>query len=152
MKNFLVPNQYISILLEYFRHFSHFSQIKITQGTNYFKVFFIYLATTQKYKNVKDFIQFFKKEKKGGQDMIKILDELRSEGRMEGELKGQINIIENMLHSDLDWKSIYKITGIDNNKFEDMKIKLQQLQIAPVIADKSLSDRGATQKSCTLLI
>ena len=30
--------------------------------------------------------------------------------------------------------------GIDNNKFEDMKIKLQQLQIAPVIADKSLSD------------
>jgi len=45
-----------------------------------------------------------------------------------------------MLNSHLDWQSIHKITGIDNNHYDDMKTKLQQLQIAPVIADKSLSN------------
>jgi len=140
----------------------YFNQVKETIGINYTKVFFIYMATTQQHEDVKHFLNVMRKEEqqKGGELMIRILDELRLEGRLEGrqegrlegrqegrlegrlegEIKGQIAIIENMLTAQLDWQSIQKLTGIDYQQFEDMKTKLQQFQINPVVADHAMSN------------
>ena len=143
----LIQAHFHGILKEVYQTLvEYLSQIKKTQGINYLKVFFIYLAATQPKNDVKGLIQFIKKDnkQKGGKQMIEILEELRDEGRYEGRIEGEfkktIDIIENMLNANFDWQSIQKITGVDNNQFEEIKTKLQQFQIAPFIAEQSLSD------------
>ncbi|KPA16853.1 hypothetical protein MHK_002930 [Candidatus Magnetomorum sp. HK-1] len=72
--------------------------------------------------------------------MIPILDELRLEGKLEGELEKQIEIIENMLNANADWKIIQQFTGVDIQQFEDIKLQLQAIKIPPIIADQAMSN------------
>jgi len=120
------------ILLDYF------SQLRPTQGINYTKVFFIYLAATQRPKAIKKFLELLRNQKQyeGDKDMITILDELR----LEGKLETQIEIIENMLNAHLNWDTIQQVTGVDIQQFEDIKLQLQAIKMPPEIADQAMSN------------
>jgi len=54
-----------------------------------------------------------------------------------------------MLNANFDRESIHNITGVDNRKFEEIKTKFQQIQIAPVIAAQSLSDNHMSYSKTT---
>ena len=131
-------------LIDYFSHLSY------DQGFNYSKVFFIYIATTQKSETFKEFVQMIRhnyREKQGGNNMIRALDELkmegriegRMEGRMEGELKSKIAIVENMRNNNYDWQSIYQVTGVDSTRLESMKAKLLEIQTLSLVAAEAMN-------------
>ena len=110
-----------------------FNSIPKTEGINYVKVFWIYIATTQK-NEANNFRQFVKNnpEKIGG-DIMTIFDEWRLEGRLEGEIK----LIENMIKAGFDWPLIQNATGISSKKYKEMKNKLQNLISGPMIAEQT---------------
>ncbi|MBF0452822.1 MAG: hypothetical protein HQK75_19115 [Candidatus Magnetomorum sp.] len=72
-----------------------------------------------------------------------IFDEWRLEGKIEGkiegEIKGKIEVIEKMINMGMDWQTIYQITGIDDQQFDEMKIKLHQLSILPNLAEHEMA-------------
>ena len=41
---------------------------------------------------------------------------LINEQKLEGKLKGKLDIIENMIDAGFDWQLIYQTTGIDSEK------------------------------------
>ena len=115
-------------------------------------VFLIYMATTQREMLMK-FLEYIKKypNYKGGKQVMTLIDEWilegelkgrsegRSEGISEGELKGKLDIIENMIDAGFDWQLIYQTTGIDSEKYEEMKTKLQHILSMPIIAEQAVS-------------
>ena len=130
--------------------FSHLSQ---HQGLNYSKVFFVDIATTQKYETFKEFVQMIRnnyREKQGGKHMIRALDELkmegRVEGRMEGELKSKIAIVENMRNNNYDWQSIYQVTGVDSAQLEEMKAELVKIQTISLVASDAMNKTTYSQQ------
>jgi addiction module HigA family antidote len=126
-----------------------FSLLSQDQGLNYSKIFFIYVATTQKYETFKEFVQMIRhnyKEKQGGKHMIRALDELRMEGRMEGELKSKIAIVESMRINNYDWQSIYQVTGIDSDRLEEMKAELLRIQTLSLVAADAMNQPKYSQQ------
>ena len=140
---FLIQCHFHGNMKEMFQTLNDLMQsIPKTHGINYVIVFLVYIATTQK-EDAKDFIQYMRqnpgnKEKKGGHVMT-VLDELRLEGELKGELKGEIKSIEGMLNAGINWQLIYKATGVDSNKFKEMKNKLQSYSLMPMLAEQSSS-------------
>jgi hypothetical protein len=126
-----------------------FSLLSQHPGLNYSKIFFIYVATTQTYETFKEFVQMIRhnyKEKQGGKHMIRALDELRMEGRMEGELKSKIAIVENMRNNNYDWQSIYQVTGIDSDRLEEMKAELLRIQTLSLVAADAMNQPISSQQ------
>jgi len=116
------------IILEYL------NEIPDNPGINHKKVFWYYIARTQhqKAKALKKYID--ENPTKVGGNMITIIDEWRQEG----EIKGEIKTIERMLNVGIEWQTIYKATGIDSKKFEEMKMKLQSYAPIPMLAEQTM--------------
>ena len=74
--------------------------------------------------------------------MIRALDELR----MEGELKSQIAIVENMRNNNYDWGSIYQVTGIDSDRLEEMKAELLRIQTLSLVAADAMNQTLSSQQ------
>jgi hypothetical protein len=143
----LIQAHFKGCLKEFFQPLiDAFDLLSQDQGLNYSKIFFIYVATTQKYETFKEFVQMIRhnyKEKQGGKHMIRALDELRMEGRiegrMEGELKSKIAIVESMRNNNYDWPSIYQVTGIDSDRLEEMKAELLRIQTLSLVAADAMN-------------
>jgi len=108
------------------------SQIPVSPGIDYQQVFFIYIAVTQKEEDVTDFIKIVNQQpdKKGGPMLTardKWLMEGKFEGKLEGKLEGEINIINNFINKGIEWAVISDATGINPQKYENMKLEYQQL-------------------------
>ncbi len=53
--------------------------------------------------------------------MISAAESCLMEGKKEGELKTQLEIIQNLLGEGIDWNVIFKATGIDQVGFQKLK-------------------------------
>ncbi len=125
------------------------AQVEQTGGIDYAKVFVLYLAATQERRTVQEFVETINRhaEKIGG-DMLTYADELLQEGEaaerqrdQEGEIKGKIETIEDLLNVGVDWSLITTATGMDPIRFEALKKQLAQL------AGESQALNGPSRKS-----
>jgi hypothetical protein len=100
------------------------SELPESGGIGYVRIFIRYIAATQERKTVEDFAGIMKKySERIGEDMITAAQEWFHEGLIE--------VIEKLLKEGVTWDIVYKATGFDENRFNEMKKKLQQ-QIKPV--------------------
>ncbi|MEI6260000.1 MAG: hypothetical protein WCR46_08850, partial [Deltaproteobacteria bacterium] len=51
-----------------------------------------------------------------------------NEGLDKGVVKGQIEVIEKLLKAGVPWDFIYKTTDFNENSFQELKKKLQQIK------------------------
>ncbi len=66
--------------------------------------------------------------------MLTYAEELKQEGRQEGEIKGKIETIENLLAVGAEWTLITQATGITPSQFQTLKQQLRQLALASAAA------------------
>lgn len=89
-----------------------------TGGVNYVAIFVLYLAATQEQRMVNKFAAQVRRCAPGtGGDVLTYAEELRQEDRREGEIKGRIETIENLLRVGHDWSLITRATGIAPEEF-----------------------------------
>ena len=77
--------------------------------------------------------------------MLTAREEWILEGKMEGEMKGQIFVINNLIQSGMDWNIIANATGVDQKGFEKMRLDYQHL------CSQSDDDQQSTQYAATSL-
>ena len=65
--------------------------------------------------------------------MMSYAEELFLEGEIKGEIKGQIEIIEKLVHAGVSWITIEQATGLDVQKFADLKHELGRLHASSLI-------------------
>ncbi|MCB0059936.1 MAG: hypothetical protein KDE45_23015 [Caldilineaceae bacterium] len=61
-----------------------------------------------------------------GGDMLTYAEELRQEGKIEGEIKGKVETIESLLAVGADWSLITRATGITPDEFETLKAEINR--------------------------
>ncbi len=99
---------------------------------DYVRIFISYAVITQKRETVVEFAKTMNKysETIGG-DMVSAAEEWL----MEGEMKKEIEIIENLVKAGADWNLIFKATGIDQLGFKKLKKKWGNICSASVQFD-----------------
>jgi len=115
------------------------AQLTRTGGVNYVAIFVLYLAATQEQRMVNEFAAQVRQYAPGtGGDVLTYAEELRQEGRREGEIKGRIETIENLLRVGHDWSLITRATGITPEEFQRLKARLNALVEPTPAKDASL--------------
>jgi hypothetical protein len=108
------------------------AQVAQGGGVNYLEVFVVYLAATQERQVVEAFVtQVGQYAVDIGGNMVTYAEELKQEGRQEGEVK----TIERLLAVGVEWTLITRATGITPSQFQTLKAQLQQLSL-PADADR----------------
>ncbi len=109
------------------------AQIAQTGGLNYIETFVVYLVATQERRVVQEFAETVRRYAVDiGGDMLTYAEELKQEGRQEGEVKGKVETIENLLAVGADWMLITKATGITSSQFQVLKEQMRRLDAAAV--------------------
>jgi len=108
-------------------------------GIDYYHMFVFYIAATHErelaviiHTKVQKVYEEKQKEITGGDRMLTAIESWKLEGKMEGEMKERINIVENFVKNGLDWEFIKKSIGLDSQGFQQLKKKYQQLASQPV--------------------
>ena len=103
------------------------AQLTRTGGIDYVAVFVLYLAATQERSVVTEFATEVHRYAPGtGGDMLTYAEELRQEGKIEGEIKGKVETIESLLAIGADWSLITRATGITPDEFETLKAQINR--------------------------
>lgn len=103
------------------------AQVAQSGGVNYMEVFVVYLAATQERRVVQEFVEVVRQYAVDiGGDMLTYAEELKQEGRQEGEIKGKIETIESLLAVGAEWALITAATGITPRQFRVLKEQLWQ--------------------------
>ena len=103
------------------------AQLTRTGGIDYVAVFVLYLAATQERSVVTEFATEMHRYAPGtGGDMLTYAEELRQEGKIEGEIKGKVETIESLLAVGADWSLITRATGITPDEFETLKAEINR--------------------------
>lgn len=127
-----------------------------TSGINYVRIFVRYLLATQQQKMVAEFVdtveQFATERGKKimsyaeellreGEQRGKLKGELQGElrGELRGELKGQIETIEKLLQAGIHWATIEQATGVDAQKFAELKQELARLWASSLLGPPARS-------------
>ena len=115
------------------------AQVPRTGGINYELFFVVYLAATQKRQTVVEFVETLGDYTMGVRSAIltaaeewKQEGELkgRVEGRVEGRMEAKIEVIENLLKIGMDWSLIEHATGINQDRFQELKRLFALMQLA----------------------
>lgn len=116
------------------------AQVPHTGGINYEMFFVVYLAATQKRQTVVEFVETLGDYTMGVRNAIltaaeewKQEGELkgRVEGRVEGRMEAKLEVIENLLKIGLDWPLIEHATGINQERFQELKRLFALMQQVP---------------------
>ena len=103
------------------------AQLTRTGGIDYVAVFVLYLAATQERSVVTEFATEVHRYAPGtGGDMLTYAEELRQEGKIEGEIKGKVEMIESLLAVGADWSLITRATGITPDEFAALKAQINR--------------------------
>ena len=62
-----------------------------------------------------------------GDDVMTYAQELLEEGRTEGKLQYQVEVIENLLREGLDWSVIERTTGVSEAQFDALKQRVAEM-------------------------
>ena len=104
------------------------AQVAQTGGVNYMEVFVVYLVATQERRVVQEFVERVRQYAVDiGGDMLTYAEELKQEGRQEGEIRGKVETIESLLAVGAEWTLITKATGITPRQFQALKEQLWPL-------------------------
>jgi predicted transposase/invertase (TIGR01784 family) len=123
---------------------------------NYVRLFVRYLLATQAQETVAEFVETVEQfaaergEKimtyaeellREGEQRGKLKGELHGElrGELRGELKGQIEIIEKLLQAGVHWATIEQATGVDAQKFAELKQELARLWASSLLGPPARS-------------
>ena len=109
------------------------AQVAQTGGVNYMEVFVVYLTATQERRVVQEFVEMVQQYAVDiGGEMLTYAEELKQEGRQEGEIKGKIETIESLLAVGAEWSMITKALGITPSQFQVLKEQMRRLDAAAV--------------------
>lgn len=121
-------------------------QMPETDGINYVRVFVRYLLATQAHETVTEFVETVEQfAAERGEKIMTYAEELLREGEqrgrikgelhgeLRGELKTQIEIVDKMLQVGLPWATIEQVTGVDAQKFVELKQLLDRLRAASLL-------------------
>jgi predicted transposase/invertase (TIGR01784 family) len=107
------------------------STLPQTGGINYFRLFILYIITTQDKETVEELANLMKNQHKGG-DMLTAAEEYwlegNKKGKIEGKIAGKIEIIDSFLRAGFGWDMITNATGITLQHFQEIKDELQRLE------------------------
>jgi predicted transposase/invertase (TIGR01784 family) len=100
-----------------------------SSGVDYVRVFVRYVIATQETKVVRAFGEAIQRHSAGsGGEVMTYAQELLQEGERKGKIKGQIEIIENLLKAGMEWALIESATGIDQNQLQALKQQLEEMR------------------------
>lgn len=98
-------------------------------GINYVRIFIRYLLATQDRARIREFVEIVQAHAaEQGEKIMSYAEELLREGEIKGEIKGQVEMIEKLLRAGVSWATIEQATGINGQKFADLKGELARLR------------------------
>ncbi|ETW92075.1 MAG: hypothetical protein ETSY2_54610, partial [Candidatus Entotheonella gemina] len=96
----------------------------------YVERFVRYILSTQDRETASRFGEVLRRYSEGD-DMRTYAQELlaegRAEGREEGTLRTQVEMVENLLREGASWSLIERVTGLDEAQFDVLKARVQRL-------------------------
>lgn len=104
------------------------AQLPETGGINYVRVFIRYLAATQEEKTVEAFavaVEQYTPQK--GRKIMTFAQQLFQEGKLVGEIRAKIELIEKLLRAGISWATIETATEINPTRFAELQQQLVQL-------------------------
>jgi hypothetical protein len=117
-----------------------FAQIRIEQegGLNYLVIFVRYLGETQLPKDVEKLIERTKQlSAEVGGKMLTAAETWTLQGRSEGKLAKEIEMIERFLKAGVAWEMVVKATGITQEKLQELKATLQEMMARQTQLERS---------------
>ncbi|MFZ4663804.1 MAG: Rpn family recombination-promoting nuclease/putative transposase, partial [Caldilineaceae bacterium] len=104
------------------------AQLPETGGINYVRVFVRYLTATQEEKTVEAFAAAVEQHtEKKGRKIMTFAQQLFQEGKLVGEIRAQIEIVEKLLRAGISWTTIETATEIGPTRFAELQQELAQL-------------------------
>jgi predicted transposase/invertase (TIGR01784 family) len=119
-----------------------------TGGTDYIKLFVVYLVATQEQRLIQEFVENLQQHTVDiGGEMLTYAEELKQAGRQEGlqagrqeglqagrqeglqagRQEGAVSTIDSLLSAGVEWTLITKATGITPQQLQALKEQLRQL-------------------------
>jgi hypothetical protein len=91
------------------------------------RVFVHYILSTQEPEMVAAFREVLRQQapEVGEELMTTYAQELLAEGRAEGELRTQVQVIEGLLREGVSWSVIERATGVGEAQFEALKRQVE---------------------------
>lgn len=96
-------------------------------GVNYMRVFVRYILSTQEPEVAAAFREVLRQQapELGEELMTTYAQELLAEGRAEGELRTQVQVIEGLLREGVAWSVIERATGVNETQFQTLKQQVE---------------------------
>ena len=103
------------------------SSLEPSGGVNYMRVFVRYILSTQEPEAAAAFREVLRQQapEVGEELMTTYAQELLAEGRAEGELRTQVQVIEGLLREGVSWSVIERATGVGEAQFEALKRQVE---------------------------
>lgn len=93
-------------------------------GINYMQVFMLYILRTQEPEAIERFRDILRRQAPQLRGDLMTYAKLLEE---RGELRKQVEIIENLLREEIEWSVIQRVTGTNETQFEVLKQRLDEI-------------------------
>jgi predicted transposase YdaD len=98
-------------------------------GMNYVRIFVRYILSTQEPEAAESFREVLRQYAPvvGDDVMTTYAQELLAEGRAEGEIRTQVQVIEGLLREGVEWPVIERATGVNEAQFQALKQQVEAM-------------------------
>lgn len=103
------------------------SSLPPSGGINYVRVFLRYILQTQDREAIESFQQALRRHTPNLRgDLMTYAQELLREGREEGKLRNQVDMIQGLLREGIEWPVIERVAGINEAQFQALKQQVEE--------------------------
>lgn len=104
------------------------SSLPPSGGIDYIRVFLVYILRTQDRETIESLQETLRRQTpQVGEDLMTYAQELLAEGRAEGKMRNQVEVIEGLLQEGMAWPAIERVTGLNEDQFQVLKQQVEEM-------------------------